>query len=247
MRFPSAFTRIELLVVVVVLLVLLTLATLLLPGLARAKAKATRISCINNQKEIGTAYRLWANDNGDLVPPQQIQSKGGWKDLLARTNLGPICFTNYAIMHREFGESPKLVICPSDERQAASDFTNHFSNLSVSYFVGVSANDVYPQSIFGGDRNLGPGSVPANDYGYSPSNGMGNDVAVPIVGPTCWSLKMHSDGNTAGAGNILLGDGSAQQVSSASFRMNWLRNAEPTTNRPAGHAPSVPSIRLVFP
>ena len=245
-HFPSAFTRIELLVVVVVLLVLLLLASLL-SSLARVNNRPVRINCMNNLKEIGTANRLWANDNGDLIPSQQFQAKGGWKELVSNTNLGPICWTNYTILQNELGQSPKLVICPVDERQPASDFTNHFSNLNVSYFVGVSANDVFPQSIAAGDRNLGPGPVPANDYGYSPSNGMGNDVAVPLAGTTCWTLKMHSDGKTAGAGNILLGDGSSQQCSSASFRVNWLRNADAPVPWPAGHVPSVPSIRLVFP
>jgi len=241
-HFPSAFTRIELLVVVAILLVLLLLASLLLPALARAKARSPRISCLNKLKEIGTAYRLWANDNGDLVPSQQSVTNGGWKELLTNDGQGPICWTNYLIMQNEMGQSPVMAICPDDERQPAIYFTNHFSNLNVSYFVGVSAKDEFPQSIASGDRNLGPGPFPTGDYGYSPPDGKGNDVAVPLAGTTCWTLKMHS-----GTGNILLGDGSAQQASSTSFRANWLRNATPTTNWPVGRAPSVPSIRLVFP
>ena len=246
-RIQSAFTRIELLVVVVILLVLPLMASILLPFLARAKGRSTYISCVNNLHEIGTAYRLWANDNGDLAPSQQSVTNGGWKELLTNANQGPFCWTNYLIIQNEMGQSPKLAICPEDERQPAPDFTNHFSNLNVSYFVGVGASDVYPQSIAGGDRNLGPGPAPTPDYGYSPTNGNGNDVAVPLAGTTCWTLKMHSDGKTAGAGNILLGDGSAQQASSAALGMSWLRAATPTTNWPAGHVPSVPSIRLVFP
>jgi hypothetical protein len=61
------------------------------------------------------------------------------------------------------------------------------------------------------------------------------------------SLKIHSGGHPPGSGNILLGDGSGQQVSSASFNADWLRKATPTTNWPAGHVPASPSIRLVFP
>jgi hypothetical protein len=45
----------------------------------------------------------------------------------------------------------------------------------------------------------------------------------------------------------LFGDGSAQQVTTASFRKNWLSHADPTTNWPAGHVPASPSILLVFP
>jgi prepilin-type processing-associated H-X9-DG protein len=58
---------------------------------------------------------------------------------------------------------------------------------------------------------------------------------------------MHSAWNTNGAGNILLGDGSAQQVGTLSFRMNYLPNAGLTTNWPVGHVPSSPSIRVLFP
>ena len=65
--------------------------------------KSQRVSCVNNLKEIGTAYRLWAGDNGDLVPPQQSVSKGGWKDFLTNANQGAICWTNYAIMADELG------------------------------------------------------------------------------------------------------------------------------------------------
>ncbi len=154
---------------------------------------------------------------------------------------------NYAIMANEMGQSPKLVVCPNDERQPALSFTNNFDNTHVSYFVGVTANDIYPQSIAGGDRNLGPGTVPDPDYGYSPKSGKGNDVTIPITGPVSWSLKMHSGGKPPGSGNILLGDGSGQRMSSASFNRDWLRNAQGTNNWPAGRVPATPSIRLVFP
>jgi hypothetical protein len=151
-------------------------------------------------------------------------------------------------MSNELGLAPKLLVCPADERRPARDFQTDFKdNSHLSYFVGVSVNDLFPNSPLGGDRNLGPGTVPDANYGYSPTNGKGNDVAVPISGPVSWSLKMHSAGNTAGVGNIMLGDGTVQQVSSASLRMNWLIKADPTTIWPAGHVPATPSIRLVFP
>jgi hypothetical protein len=60
---------------------------------------------------------------------------------------------------------------------------------------------------------------------------------------------MHSAaaGNSAGAGNILMGDDSAQEVSTLSFRETWLPNANPTIDWPAGHIPASPSIRVLFP
>jgi competence protein ComGC len=242
----SAFTLVE---VSIMVLIIALLALVYLPTVVtRPRQPAFRISCVNNLKEISVAYRLWAGDNGDLVPSQQTVASNGWRDFLTNANQGSNCWLNYSIMSNELGQAPKLLYCRTDERQPALVFDKSFDNTHVSYFVGVSANDEQPQSIQGGDRNLGPGLVPTNDYGYSPKSGKGNDVAIPIKGPVSWTLKMHSAGNTAGAGNIMLGDGSCQQVSTANFNQNWLPYAAPTTtNWPAGFHPATPSIRLVFP
>jgi hypothetical protein len=221
----------------VVIVVVVLLAIMLFPALKREQEKSWRIRCLSNTKLMGAAYRLWAGDHGDLVPTQASMTNGGWRELLSNSNAGQYCWTNFAIMRKELGESPSLVVCPTDERTAARSFTNGFDNTHVSYFVGVDANDVYPQALLGGDRNLGPGLVPGRDYGYSPANGKGNDVFINTNSPVCWSLKMHSNGNTDGSRNILLGDGSGQQISSANFRMYWLRHAGTGTN----------GIRLVFP
>lgn len=250
-RAVSAFTRIELIVVIVLTIILgFVIASLLLPP-RRVHSSTGRGSCLNNLKEIGTAYRLWAEDNGDRTPAGQTVAKGGWGDYLTNADQGALCWTNYAIMQNELGQSPKLVNCPSDERPASISFTNKFDNTHLSYFVGVSANDAHPQSLIGGDRNLGPGTKPDPEYGFSPASGKGNDVAIPISGPVSWSVKIHSAGKSAG--NILLGDGSVQLIgkaptsSSLPYRANFQPFTAPTTNWPAGHVPASPSIRLVFP
>jgi competence protein ComGC len=242
-RSSSAFTLIELSVII---LVIALLAVMLMPALSRAKAKAQRISCVSNLKEIGTSYRLWAGDHGDLVPAQQTVKSNGWKDFLTNANQGAMCWTNYFLMQNDMGSSPQLLICPADERKPASSFSNFFDNTHLSYFVCVNASDLYPQSIQGGDRNLGPGAIPDPYYGFSPTNGKGNDVTIPLTATVSWSLKMHSVGNPTGAGNILLGDGSGQQCSSLALRTYWT-NAAGTNNWPVGQVPATPSIRLIFP
>jgi type II secretory pathway pseudopilin PulG len=252
----EAFTLVELILVIIVILIVLSLVPV---SSGNGRVKAQRLNCVNNLKQIGLAYRIWSPDQSDLCPAQKSVALGGWKEILRNADQGFLSWTNYAIMANELGQNPMVLVCPADRRKPADTLTN-FSNINVSYFVGASANDEEPTSLLGGDRNLAPGATSKDDYGFSPENGRGNDVAIQTntqASPVCWSLKMHSHGIATGAGNILLGDGSVQQITSGSLRLNWLPLAGQTNNWhpelgengnwPIGHVPSAPSIRVLFP
>ncbi len=190
----TAFTLIELLVVIAIIAIL---AALLLPALARSKQNAQRIQCVSNLREVGVAYYDWSNDHGGKFPAMQTVAQGGWYDSTV-AYVGPgisedceaSCFINYAVMQYEL-RSPKLVVCPSDDRIANTTFhigfnentgslevaPGTFNNTNVSYWVGVGAGDTYPLSLLGGDRNLGPGGVIAGTGSPDPNYGFSHDTS----------------------------------------------------------------------
>jgi prepilin-type N-terminal cleavage/methylation domain-containing protein/prepilin-type processing-associated H-X9-DG protein len=70
-KMSCGFTLIELLVVIAIIAIL---AAMLLPVLASAKARALRIQCMNQTRQLGLGMTLFTSDNGDMFPPAGVQN-----------------------------------------------------------------------------------------------------------------------------------------------------------------------------
>lgn len=206
-RSISAFTLIELLVTIACVLVVLAL---LLPFLARSKARGSRINCSNGVKQIGLSFRVWALDNSDHYPMRVSVTNGGTMELVA----SGLVFPHFLAMTNELS-TPKILVCPEDKnRTAATNFASGLADTNLSYFINVDAVEENGFSLLSGDRNL-TSKAPAGSRFVCLSG-------TSVIG---WTMEMHQK-----KGNLCFADASVGAFTNGAVA-SALRMPARVTNR----------------
>jgi hypothetical protein len=203
-RARAGLTQIEVIILIGVIMALVLWALSGTP--APSRAKAGRIKCVNNLKRIGLAFRVFSTDHGDRFPAEILLSNGVE---MASIDIVKVL----GALTNELGD-PKILVCPEDKTRTVAASLTNITGRNVSYFLSLSARETEPQVFLGGDRNIATNGV-AVGAGLFP---LTTNSAVS------WTKEIHVN-----QGDIVMGDGSVQQMS-ANRLMQAVRDQELETN-----------------
>jgi prepilin-type N-terminal cleavage/methylation domain-containing protein/prepilin-type processing-associated H-X9-DG protein len=137
---PRGFTLIELLVVIAIIAIL---AALLLPVLARAREKGHRAVCQNNQKQLGLAWQMYADEDHGVLAANDwdFRAEGAvestpnsWVTGNTGLDTNTVTITSGSIYH--YLGNIQVYRCPADHSMALATGTPTLRSYSLSCFLG---------------------------------------------------------------------------------------------------------------
>jgi len=195
-----AFTLIELLVVIAIIAIL---AALLFPSLSMAKARAKRVNCLNNLRQITTGIHLYASDHEDTLPSITITNDMPWA---LQWRFFKELTKSYDGLTGESSKNDTLFACPAD--------TFHYFNTQDTpmQHIGLHDDPFGDYSSYWFSRlNLVINAETGNFYhgiaGLKMSS-IRNPVKVLMVAdqPACFAYSWHSPQSLTDPGPNMLQD-----------------------------------------
>ena len=168
-RGQSAFTLVELLVVVALIGIL---AALLLPALGKAKARAQGIACLSNTRQLGYAWILYANDHEDRLAYNlggdasrktvALRTNQNWVNNIMSWELDSDNTNTATITEASLGQyanrAASIYRCPSDHALSTIQREAGWTARIRSYSMNAMVGDAGERSKTGANLN-NPGCV----------------------------------------------------------------------------------------
>jgi prepilin-type N-terminal cleavage/methylation domain-containing protein len=143
-RRVAAFTLMELLVVMSIIGIL---AALLLPALSAAQERGRRITCLNNQRQLGISWEVYAGDSGDKMVLNDWYISGGtasspsnsWVIGNASLDADPGTITSGTLF--PYAKNANVYHCPDDRARVQGTATDKLRTYSLSCYLGGPKSD----------------------------------------------------------------------------------------------------------
>jgi hypothetical protein len=184
---------------------------MLMPALSSAMARAKRIWCENNLRQIGIGFHLFLHDHNGKCPMAVTMADGGAEEFVQNGYAVPGAFyfsyRQFQVLSNEL-VVPAILVCKADEHRLPATSFSTLLNTNLSYFVGVDADFSQPNSLLAGDRNLACNPSPSPTILHTTSGAN-----------FWWTSDLHTL-----KGNVLYSDTHVEEWNNHSLKANFLYN-----------------------